>query len=77
MKYSEFLDDLSMIARNELSSMISKKIEPSIERVEKTLREDFHNVLEKEIDKSIQPIFKDFILNKIKSEVKNDNYLLF
>ena len=77
MKYSEFLDDLSMIARNELSSMISKKIEPSIERVEKTLRDDFHNVLEKEIDKSIQPIFKDFILNKIKSEVKNDNYLLF
>ncbi len=77
MKYSEFLDDLSMIARNELSSMISKKIEPSIERVEKTLRDDFHNVLEEEIDKSIQPIFKDFILNKIKSEVKNDNYLLF
>ena len=77
MKYSEFLDDLSMIARNELSSMISKKIEPSIERVEKTLRDDFNNVLEEEIDKSIQPIFKDFILNKIKSEVKNDNYLLF
>jgi len=78
MNYSEFIDDLAVIAKYELVSILEKKIEPSINKAKKCLKKDFNDVLDRKIEEDLKQVLKGFLVYEIKSKVREDNnYLVF